>query len=402
MEAADVRDRPILDRAANCVALALVEAALAARDDSRCRIAAALASAPGPATVAGVGAAAQAQAVIANGYLIHADLADDAYRVAAHPGLTVVPSALARAEGVGATGTSFVRGVLGGYEMACTLADLLLPDISGRGWRVTAAIAPPAAAAAAALVEGLDAEQATEGLRLALGAVGGPLAVVSPGSDAWQLQPALFAGLGLVSLDAASAGLRSPRGILEAGQGPYALLAGGTLPPFPVAARPRILDVTFKQYPVAMYGQAIFDAIATGAPKAGAAVSMTVSVPPFAAGYGSQSSTATSSVASVAGIALRALGDCRPAFVPPAPEAIAVVADDSLPPLGARVELELSGGGAVRCEGSGDTSTWERADVEAHASRRAGDAATALVATAHRLFDGGSVDDLVAAWTALV
>ncbi len=115
-----------------------------ARDPRLARIAQVLAGAPGPATVAGAAStAAPHAATTANAFLMHAQLADDAYRLAEHAGLAVLPVALAAAEhDVEIDGAAWLRAVVGGYEAACVLADLLLPDASQRGWRVTAAVAP--------------------------------------------------------------------------------------------------------------------------------------------------------------------------------------------------------------------------------------------------------------------
>src|ERR687895_291 len=58
------------------------------------------------------------EAVAANAFLIHATLSDDAYRLALHPGLAVVPAALAHAESTGGAGGAVLRAVGGGGEGA--------------------------------------------------------------------------------------------------------------------------------------------------------------------------------------------------------------------------------------------------------------------------------------------
>ena len=96
-------DDALLTRAADCILAALVEAVASARDPRWERGALALAATEGPATVAaGDRRASIADAIAANSFLIHATLSDDAYRLALHPGLAVVPAALAQAEATGA------------------------------------------------------------------------------------------------------------------------------------------------------------------------------------------------------------------------------------------------------------------------------------------------------------
>ena len=93
-------DDALLTRAADCILAALVEAVASARDPRWERGALALAATDGPATVAaGDRHASVADAVTANSFLIHATLSDDAYRLALHPGLAVVPAALGAGRG---------------------------------------------------------------------------------------------------------------------------------------------------------------------------------------------------------------------------------------------------------------------------------------------------------------
>jgi 2-methylcitrate dehydratase PrpD len=315
-------------------------------------------------------------AVAANAFLIHATLSDDAYRLALHPGLAAVPAALAHAEATGAAGEAVLRAVTGGYEVACRLADALLPQVSERGFRITAAIAPIATAATIALLDDAAAAVAVEALRLACGAAGGPLRTVDAVGEAWSLQPALATGAGIAAVRAAQAGMRGAERIVEAPNGVHGSLCGGSWPGLPDDDDPRILRVTFKEHPVAMYGQAIFDAVMRAEHLPRGARSVTVRVAPFAADYGRQDSSDAESVGSVAGIARRAIA----AVDPDARPAITVTADPALGPLDARLEI----GGHVLV-GSGDTSGWGPAEVAAHALRRAGDGAGALVRACQEL-----------------
>ena len=306
-------DDALLTRAADCILAALVEAVASARDPRWERGALALAATDGPATVAaGDRHASVADAVAANSFLIHATLSDDAYRLALHPGLAVVPAALAQAEATGARGEAVLRAVAGGYEVACRLADALLPDVSRRGFRITAAIAPVATAATIALLDDLPAAQAVEALRLACGAAGGGLRTVDAVGEGWSLQPALATGTGIAAVRAATAGLQGAAGIIETPNGMQGSLCGVPWPGLPEDDDARIHRVTFKEHPVAMYGQAIFDALLRGGTLPAGTAEVTVVVPTFAADYGHQDSSDAESIGSVAGITRKALAAADP------------------------------------------------------------------------------------------
>jgi 2-methylcitrate dehydratase PrpD len=377
----------VLTRAADCVLAALVEAIASARDPRWARAALALAPSDGPATVAaGTTRASVPDAIAANAFLIHATLSDDAYRLALHPGLAVVPAALARAEETGASGAAVLRAVAGGYEVACRLADALLPAVSERGFRITAAIAPAATAATIALLDGLPAAQAVEALRLACGAAGGGLRTVDAVGEGWSLQPALATGTGVAAVRAATAGMTGAQGIVEAANGMHGTLCSGPWPGLSDDEDARILRVTFKEHPVAMYGQAIFDAVRRGSlPPDTRAVR--VVVPTFAAAYGHQDNSDAESVGSVAGIARKALAPLDPV--------ITVVGEPGMGPLDARLEA-----GETVLVGSGDTSGWGPQDVARFALRRAGAGAGQLVEACQGLALAADVAGVWDGWRA--
>ena len=356
-------DDALLTRAADCILAALVEAVASAHDPRWERGALALAATDGPATVAaGDRHASLADAVAANSFLIHATLSDDAYRLALHPGLAVVPAALAGAETTGARGEAVLRAVAGGYEVACRLADALLPDVSRRGFRITAAIAPVATAATISLLDELPADQAVEALRLACGAAGGGLRTVDAVGEGWSLQPALATGTGIAAVRAATAGLQGAAGIIEMPNGMQGSLCGVPWPGLPDDDDARIHRVTFKEHPVAMYGQAIFDALLRGAPARRTA-EVTVVVPTFAADYGHQDSSDAESIGSVAGITRKALAAADPSLAP----AITVVGDERLGPLDARVEGAASCSSVAATRAAGDRRTSPRTPSRAPA-----------------------------------
>ncbi|QQQ78716.1 MmgE/PrpD family protein [Saccharothrix sp. 6-C] len=385
-------DPAAVDRAAGCLAVALSEIVLSARVPAHRAAAEALAAAPGPCRIGGVDRLTDLTgAVTANAYLMHARLTDDSYRVAAHPGLAVVPVALAVVERDGVvSGERLLRAVIGGYECACRLAEALLPDVSRRGWRVTSVVAPLAAAATYALVTEMSEDDAVAALALATGTVGGPLGVVATDGDGWRLQPALAVQAGVSAAIAAGAGLRGGDGALAGPSGMYSLF--GTGRPAGTSARAAIHDVTFKRYPVAMYGQSIFDAFRSH-PALPAARRVTVRVAPFAVDYGRDA--AVNSISSVEGIARAALRAFHPAVTP---EAVEVVADPALPDLSATVTVTLADGADLTLTGDGDTSAWRPADLRAHCADLLGDTGDALARASAALRTPTGLADLAALW----
>ena len=133
---------------------------------------------------------------------------------------------------------------------------------------------------------------------------------------------------------AATAGLQGAAGIIETPNGMQGSLCGVPWPGLPEDDDARIHRVTFKEHPVAMYGQAIFDALLRGGTLPAGTDEITVVVPTFAADYGHQDSSDAESIGSVAGITRKALAAADPSLAP----AITVVGDERLGPLDARVE----------------------------------------------------------------
>jgi 2-methylcitrate dehydratase PrpD len=406
-EAVNSASGATLDRSAGCVAVAVGEMIVSAGTPQHRDVAAALSTGHGPCTVtAAAERACVTGAATANAYLMHARLADDSYRVAAHPGLAVVPVALAAAEWATRTldrrvdGTTLLRSVIGGYECACRLADQLLPVVSQRGWRVTSVIAPLASAATTALLLGMPDEVGIAALGLASAASGGPLGVVSVDGDGWRLQPALAVQSGISAALAAQAGLRAGDEALTEHHGLYTQFGySATLPlPDPIQG---IHRVTFKRYPVAMYGQSIFDAMSTSAPIDGQVDQITVVVSPFAVEYGGQRRASPTSISSIPGIVTAAIGAFHPALEfadGPDRGHIDVVGDAALSELAARVEIRLKDGTELEFAGDGDTSGWDLADFDRHCQHLLGERGAAISEAAADLSGRGDIGTLLDLW----
>lgn len=410
-DSAEASESVTLDRAAGCLAVALAEMMVSARTQRHRVAAEALAGVAGSCTVSGLDNRADLSgAVIANSYLMHARLTDDSFRVAAHPGLAVVPVALAAAEhstfrnARPVDGTRLLRAVVGGYECACRLADRLLPDVSRRGWRVTSVIAPLAAAATMALVLDMSDDDACAALGLAAAATGGPLGVVSADGDGWRLQPALAVQAGVSATIAAAAGLRGGEGALAGSHGLYSLFGGAAGAKTPqLVCEAAVHRVTFKRYPVAMYGQSIFDALRGQPPISGRISRIAVRLAPFPAEYGNQRDASAESISSVQGITIAAVRAFHPHLAlacGTSTPSIDVIGDPTLPELAAQVHLALSDGRQLTLTGDGDTSGWGLADFHRHCTELLGEPGGRLCKAAAELPQEGGAPRLLKLWRA--
>ena len=112
-----------------------------------------------------------------NGALAHSLDFDDTHAAGSlHPGAPVIPAALAAGEMVGASGADVLAAIIAGYEITCRVA-LALPagEHYDRGFHPTATCGAFGAAAAAARVFGLNAEQVEGALGTVLSQCAGSL-----------------------------------------------------------------------------------------------------------------------------------------------------------------------------------------------------------------------------------
>jgi 2-methylcitrate dehydratase PrpD len=104
-------------------------------------------------------------AALANGTAIHGFEIDDAHVASSlHPGAVTVPACLAIAEATGATGADMLVALAAGYEVGLRVGVCAGVSHSTSGYHVTGTAGALGAAAAAARLLGLTAEQAAHAL----------------------------------------------------------------------------------------------------------------------------------------------------------------------------------------------------------------------------------------------
>lgn len=125
--------------------------------------------AAGAATLAGSNQRITAQAAaLANGTAAHAlDYDDILWTLYGHPSVTILPSALAVAETVGASGRDLIAAYAIGVEIIGKLGRYVNPQHYEHGWHATASIGVVGAAAAAARLLKLNTEQTAMALGIA-------------------------------------------------------------------------------------------------------------------------------------------------------------------------------------------------------------------------------------------
>jgi 2-methylcitrate dehydratase PrpD len=158
------------------------------------------------------------QAALANAFAGHCLELDDGLRIAGgHPGVVVVPAALATA--TGASGEHALRAIVLGYELFARVGAALNPSHVRRGFHLTATVGPLAAATAAGVLRGLDRGQLVSALGLAALQSAGLLEAFAGGGDGKPFQVARAASAGVLAVELAQRGIAGPPGALDGRHG---------------------------------------------------------------------------------------------------------------------------------------------------------------------------------------
>jgi 2-methylcitrate dehydratase PrpD len=222
---------------------------------------------PGACTVIGRrGGYLPEMAALINGIAGHGLELDDVTRESSlHPGVAVIPAALAAAEEVAAPLAELGKAIVAGYEVTIRVGNALgAASMYRRGFHPTGVAGVFGAATAAGLLLGLDAP----GLVLALGIAGsfasGSLEYLADGSWTKRLNAGWAAHGGVIAAQLAKAGFTGPASGLD-GQ-------LGVLNAYTDDARPKrlldglgdelaIMTVAIKPYACCRYNHGLIDAM---------------------------------------------------------------------------------------------------------------------------------------------
>ena len=163
-----------------------------------------------------------ADAALVNGASAHAFELDDYHNAKLHPGAVVIPAALAMAEHLRSSGEQLLTAIAAGYEVMIRSSLALEPSAARlRGWHLTGACGPFGAAAACAILMGLDAERTAWALGLAGTQGAGLWAFNADGTMSKRLHAGKAAHSGVLAAELAAAGFSGPTQIYETQDGGF-------------------------------------------------------------------------------------------------------------------------------------------------------------------------------------
>jgi 2-methylcitrate dehydratase PrpD len=161
-------------------------------------------------------------AAFANASCAHAIDMDDGHRFGAlHPGVAIIPAAIAAAELGEADPKTLLAGIVAGYEIMIRLGAAINPSSLNRGFHITGITGVYGAAAACAKILNLNYEETAGALGMAGLQASGLIQVNHEveGAKVKPLNPARAASNGLLSCILAKRGARGPLQILEGEDG---------------------------------------------------------------------------------------------------------------------------------------------------------------------------------------
>ncbi|MDH3665917.1 MAG: MmgE/PrpD family protein [Paracoccaceae bacterium] len=174
----------------------------------------------GPARLLPGGTSADARtAALINGTASHTVEVDDIYSPGLyHPGVAVIPAALAAANAQNASGAELLAGIIAGYEVSNRIARAVNPA-HYRFWHTTATVGFIGAAAAAGRVQRLDTGQIAHALTNAASFAAGLRHAFSSDAMTKPLHAGRAAEGGLLAAMAAAEGLTGVPDMFEATRG---------------------------------------------------------------------------------------------------------------------------------------------------------------------------------------
>lgn len=204
-------------------------------------------------------------AALIHGVRAHALDFDDGYtQGSCHPGAPIFSAAFAAAKKYGANPERIVRAVVLGYDIMLRVAATGHPTTAQNGFHNTAIAGVFGAAAAAAVVLGLDSTKANHTLGLAASFAGGVLEFLEDGSDSKRLHAGKAARDGLLCAEMAARGISGPERGLEGKFGFFKAFARGEIRPQflleGLGERFLIANAYFKLYPCCRHYHAAIDA----------------------------------------------------------------------------------------------------------------------------------------------
>src|SRR5712692_4509989 len=205
-------------------------------------------------------------AALANGTAAHAvELDDVTTESSLHPGVAVIPSALALAEELHATPQALLEAIVAGYEVTMRVGNALNPASAyARGFHPTGVAGVFGATLAAGRLLGLEVEALTHALGIAGTLAAGSLEYLADGAWTKRLNPGWAGHAGITAARLARAGFTGPASVFE---GRLGVLHAYSDAPFPERLladlrRPlQVMRVSIKPYACCRYNHGLIDCV---------------------------------------------------------------------------------------------------------------------------------------------
>jgi 2-methylcitrate dehydratase PrpD len=204
-------------------------------------------------------------AAMVNAAMMHVADFDDTHRPTyVHTTAAVSAALFAAATGRTVSGREFLDAYIRGVEAELLYAEALFPSHYLRGFHITATVGALGAAAACAVLAGLDHEQTVHALGLAAATASGLVEMLGTSGNAYQVGNS--ARLGLTAVELAGRGLDSvatafegDRGLLHASSDEDAARVSAAVDT--LGHQWRLLDVSYKALPTETITQAPLQAV---------------------------------------------------------------------------------------------------------------------------------------------
>jgi 2-methylcitrate dehydratase PrpD len=190
-------------------------------------------------------------AALVNGTLAAGIEFDDVHMYAAHTGSTVVPTALAFGESIGASGREVITAVVAGAQVMALLGATTVTDLVRTGWHASKILGTFGAAATAGRLLGLTSDQLTHALGIAGSEAAGTMEYELSGGEVKRMHAGAAARSGSQAALLAGAGLSGPAAVIEGKRGVLRLLSTALDVPGldGLWDRFHIVDTVFRLYP---------------------------------------------------------------------------------------------------------------------------------------------------------
>ncbi len=197
-------------------------------------------------------------AAFANAAMAHALELDDGSKYATyHPGASLIPTSLALAEKLGASGRDLLEAIICGYEVSLRIGTAVNPHHYLSGFHPTGTVAVFGTTAVSAKLLKLSEEEIVSALGIAGSMACGINQYEIDGSNVKHLHPANAARNGILAALLAKKGLSGPEHILEGRLGFFKCYAQGNYDrkvlEEGIGSDFEILRIYFKPYPSCRY-----------------------------------------------------------------------------------------------------------------------------------------------------